>query len=133
MKPRSNKQRRTGYAAISKAAYLHDELAEFEIFREFLPNLKKALTDGKTPEELINKYKGYLTARLINDALTDPDRKNAGANGRYLLDRAEGKAAEKKHVEHRFGRLKDQELDALLVTQVKDLKKIGSGDSPDEE
>lgn len=46
----------------------------------------------------------------------EPDSKTALAAVKELLDRLEGKVTEKKEVTHAMAKLKDEELDALVLT-----------------
>jgi hypothetical protein len=101
-----------------------DDLAEFEQFRsEILPALQKDLKSGMTDEKIIQKYRAVVAARMVTHAL---DLANPGvslAATKDLMDRSLGKAVERKQVEHRLGKLPDEELDAILLTKLADAKR----------
>lgn len=111
---------------------LLDHLEAFEQFeREVLPALRQAVVNGENPSVLRKRYLTHMTARLITEALTNPDASKALAAIKEAFDREEGKATEKKDVTHRLGRLPEKELDALLLSEIddmpEDLLEDGSG------
>lgn len=99
-----------------------DELQEFEQWRdEVLPLLKGDVRKGLTPGELREKYMALLTARLISIGLTEKRASAAIVAIKDILDRVEGKAIETKEIRHKLESLPEQELDALLLTKMKDI------------
>lgn len=113
--------------ATHRAVSLSDKIADYEDFEEnILPALKKDLKSGMTPKQLREKYSSIIQARQITSALTEKDTAKAGAAAKDILDRAEGKATEKKEVTHRFSEMSDKELDAVLKSEEDDLKDMES-------
>lgn len=107
--------------AEDRAIDMVDALAEFEEFRDnMLPVLKKDLAAGMTAEQLIQKYHAYAAARNITMALTSENEGVSLAAIKDLMDRAGGKAKEKKEITHRLGELPEEEIDAILETKLKE-------------
>jgi hypothetical protein len=99
------------------------DLASFEEFKEsLLPMLARDVLDGMPPEEMREKYASLIQARLIQEAITSGDPAKATAAAKDVLDRAFGKATEKSEVKHTFENLKDEELDAILQSELQDLR-----------
>ena len=92
-----------------------DDLAVFEELRTTLiPQLRKAIESGADTEEILKIGKSAALARLVSIAVLE-----AGGNLpaiKEILDRLDGKVAEKKEV--KLGRLKDEELDALVNSKL---------------
>lgn len=121
MKVKRNRTK-TGDKAVTQKVMLYDELCEFEEFRqEILPALRADIRLGKSPKELREKYLALMTARQISIGLTNENAAVALTAIKDLQDRAEGKAVEKKVVTHQYAELKDNELDAMLLSEVDDL------------
>lgn len=116
-------RRRTGDAADTGMTSLVDALIEFEDFRStILPAIKKDLKAGLSAADLRKKYAGLVQARQITTALTSEDEGRASAAAKDIMDRAEGKATERKEVTHKYAELKDEELDAILQSEEEELK-----------
>jgi len=97
-----------------------DKLKAFDDFQEnILPALQKDLRDGMGSEELRKKYASYVQAAQLTQALTDP---KAAGERKDVLDRLEGKATEKKEISHRLEKLPEEELDALLLSELEDVE-----------
>lgn len=120
MAGRGGKNRyRSGQDEQDQAADALDAIAEFEDFRStVLPKLQQKLKDGATPEELRKFAQSYLTARQITVALTSDDESAALRAIDSLTHQNEGKPKERQEVEHRFGKLPENELDALLESKL---------------
>lgn len=116
-RPRSN---RIEYQMVSAL----DRLAEFESFEEeVLPILRKAIKDGWSAERIENdpKLKALMVARQMTIALREKDSSKALAAIKDTRDRREGKAKERLEIENKYAKLKDEELDALLASELTDL------------
>lgn len=101
------------------------DLVEFEDFKEtILPAIRKDVKSGMTAKQLREKYAALAQARLITDALMNPDAGKAAVAAKDIIDRAEGKAVERKETTHRFENMSDQELDALLASEEEDLAQM---------
>ncbi len=100
-----------------------DDLAEFEDYkREVLPKLRAMMKEGKSSEELRKFAQSYLTARQITIGLTSEDEATSLRAIDALTHQNEGKPTERQEVEHRFAKLPDQELDALLESRLKEVQ-----------
>lgn len=105
-----------------------DDLAEFEEFRAvLLPKIRGDLEKGLGAEEILKKYQSYVAARLVSIALGDADSTQAQSAAKDILNRIQGKPTENKKVEHKFEKLDDKELDAILATELDDLKVVDGG------
>lgn len=114
-------RRRTRNNELDRMVSSVDNIRDFvEIFQGLTPGLKADLKKNLSPKQLIEKHQSLLTARLLSIAVTDPDSAKSVAACRDLLDRVLGKPTEKKEMEHKFSKLSDQELDAVLVTELDD-------------
>lgn len=94
-----------------------DDLAAFDSFsQEILPWLRDALKGGLTKEEIQKhpKIQAALVARQVSMALTDKDSGKALAAIKDLRDRDEGRAVERKKIEHSMEQAPDEALDARL-------------------
>lgn len=101
---------------------LHKQLAAFEEFKtEILPALQRDVASGMNPKQLREKYAALAQARLITDALTQEDAGKAAVAAKDILDRSEGKAKEKIEHTHKYKDMKDEELDAILKSELDDL------------
>lgn len=100
-----------------------DDLAEFEEFRdEILPALRKDIKSGMSHKDMEKKYLGLAAARKITIALREPDSAKALAAIKDMQDRADGKATEHRVSTHKFEALPDNELDAVLKSEIADLE-----------
>lgn len=98
-----------------------DELSEFEKFREeILPALRKDLGSGLTAQEVYDKYQAHAAARGITIAMTSTKESSALVAIKDILDRTQGKAIERKIVAGKFDGLSDQDLRALVMTEIDD-------------
>ncbi len=104
---------------------LVDKIMRFEDFEtNILPALQKDVKAGMSTKDLRAKYASLIQARLITEALINPDAGKALVAATDILNRSEGKATEKKEVTHRFDSLSDQELDAVLESETQDLEDL---------
>lgn len=98
-----------------------DQLAMFEDFqRDMLPKLQALVKQGARTEEILEMGRALAVARLVTIAATEADSGKALAAVREILDRKEGKVTEKREVTHKMSQLKDEELDALVLTALND-------------
>lgn len=96
-----------------------DELAMFQQWKaEILPEIRAMLLNGASTKDLLNKYSRHAAARIITTAITDPDSAKALTAAKDILDRIQGKATERKEITHAMSQLSDEQLDALLLTQI---------------
>lgn len=92
-----------------------DDLSDFEQYRaEVLPRLRQMIKQGKSFEEMAKWAEAYLGARAITLALTSENEAVSNSAIKELLDRAKGKATDKREITTRFEKMSDEELEALL-------------------
>lgn len=107
----------------NRMAKMIDDLAEFEEFRETtLKAIRMDIKKGMSAKDLRAKYAAIVQGRLLTDALTTEDVSKAAFIGKDIIDRVEGKATEKKEVTHKFAEMKDEELDAILKSEIEELE-----------
>lgn len=124
----SKKRPRSNSTEQRMAANL-DRLAAFEAFEESIaPALRAKVRAGAKPEEIYALVKAHLAARQVTIALTDADPAKALAAIKDIMDRTDGKPTERKEIEHRYSKLKDQELDSLLLSELEGVE-LDEGDS----
>jgi hypothetical protein len=116
--------REVGEEAIEQEELLAD-LAAFELFREEIAPAVRAMIDAKTPaKEMYAQFESVLAARALSIALTARDPGKAFAAVKDILDRQLGKATENRVVEHKLANLKDDQLDALLESKLREAGQI---------
>jgi hypothetical protein len=99
-----------------------DELREFQEFKkEILPVLRAEIKKGTSAEELYKKFESIAAARNVMIAMTDKDSGRALSAIKDILDRTQGRAVERTTTTHKFEKLKDEELDALLKSRLKEV------------
>jgi len=119
-RPRRTPQTRN--RAEDRAIRSLDQLAEFEeLFGGMVQQLKNDIKSGMKPEQLRDKYASLVTARTINIALVDPDSGKALAAAKDVIDRHAGKPKESLETTHRLEKLPDQELEALVLSELKSI------------
>lgn len=94
-----------------------DDLALFQEMRaELLPELRRLIETKAPTKQILESARAAAVARLASLAVMDEDSKTALAAIKELLDRSEGKVTEKKEITHAMSKLKDEELDALVLS-----------------
>lgn len=121
---KSKNRKQGGNGAEARFIKALDQYREFEAFKEtVLPSIQQDLYEGKlTASELYKKYEALAAARAISIAATEEDSGKAISAIKDILDRSQGRAVEKREVNHRFENLSDEELEALVMTEETDLK-----------
>lgn len=103
----------------NKMAETLDDLAEFEQFREeILKRVRKDIIKGLTADEIRQKYAAMAAGRVLTIALTEEDSTKALAALKDVQDRAEGKAKERQEVTHKYDKVADDQLDAILMAKL---------------
>lgn len=101
-----------------------DELAAFEEYKKsILPVLRKMVTNKTPPAEIYDAVKSLAAARLGTIIATETDPVKALSAIREVLDRSEGKPKERVSHEHKLSKLKDEELDSVILSTLGDLAK----------
>lgn len=128
MRPKKYRRRQTNVQEARQVRAL-DELAAFDEFREMLlPALTADLKAGATDDQILEKYRAIATARVVSEMVLPGGAGLAAAKD--ILDRARGKAVERKEFKHQLDRLEEKDVDALLMTK---LEQLGPGDPTSEE
>ena len=96
------------------------EHALFQRWRnEVLPKLGGLVKGGATVEEIYKAFASDAAARAVTIALTSLDAGKALGAVAEILDRSGGKSIAREEIEHKYANLKDEELDALLESELK--------------
>lgn len=104
-----------------------DKLAAFEEFQAALsPKMQRMILNGSSAEEIIAETAAYAAARIATIAVTDNDSGKAFSAAKDILDRAYGKAVERKELAHKFDKLDDDALDALVISKLNEAAITGS-------
>jgi hypothetical protein len=97
-----------------------DELDDFREYKEsLLPKLRHMVETNATPEEILKTVQSMAAAKL-GTMIARTDSKQTLAAIIEVLNRTVGKPTEKVESTHKFEKLKDQELDALLESRLKE-------------
>ena len=103
---------------------LIDKLTEFAQFQQLLPSLKEAVRSGKKASEILEDMAPYAAARIAAIATTEKDPGKALSAAKDLLDRVYGKATERRENVHKFENMKEEELDALLESKLREVTEV---------
>lgn len=105
---------------------LLDSLEHLTLFQrwqqEVLPRMEACFKAGKSAEDIYKAFASDAAARAVMIATTSPDAGKAMAAIVDILNRANGKPADQVKLEHKYEKLKDDELDALVLSVVNDKK-----------
>lgn len=119
MARRSRKSPQTKNVTEDRMVRSLDRLRQYEDFcTNVLPALQRDLSAGMTPEQLRAKYASYLEARKLTVALADPDAGKALTAIKDIQDRLEGKPKERVEHHHKLEKLKDEELDSIVLSML---------------
>jgi geranylgeranyl pyrophosphate synthase len=124
--PKNKRRALSGHAVQTKVVSLLDDVIAFEEFQNsILPMLRADIKNAKlTAPDMYQKYQKLAAARGITFALREQDATKAMGAIKDILDRTQGKPKESKEIEHRLGKLPDQELDSLLVSEAAELNRL---------
>lgn len=116
-KIKSTGKQPAGNATEDRMIEAIDDLAEFDQFKaEVLPAIRKQLAAGASTKDILSTARSVAVARLAMIAVHEGDSKTALQAIKELLERTDGKVSEKKEITHQLANMKDEELDALLIT-----------------
>lgn len=114
---------KSGYPQQNNMVSAIDRLRAFEEFETLLlPQLRADLKAGLTADEIYKKYEHLAAARSVTIAMSEQDSAKALSAVKEIRDRNSGKAVEKKEVTHKLNQLPDEQLDALLLTELDDME-----------
>lgn len=123
---RSGKSRRASsqrmHGEMAHKSGLMDELAEFEELKAtIMPALIEHLKNGKSAGELRKMALAVIQAKQISNAITADKVGDSNAACKDIIDREEGRPIETKKITHRHQDLPDDQLDALILSKMKDV------------
>lgn len=95
-----------------------DEADEFREYKKsLLPKLRQMVESNTPPEEILKTVQSMAAAKL-GTMIARTDSKQTLNAIIEVLNRTVGKPTEKTESIHKFEKLKDQELDALLESRL---------------
>lgn len=99
-----------------------DEMAFYEQFKaDLLPAIQKAMLEGKQAHEITAMAQAYAAARIASIVALEPDSAKALAAAKDILDRTQGRAIERKELHHKLDKLREEEVDALLISSLSEV------------
>lgn len=108
---------------------LADKLAAVEDYHANVPaELRRLLENRATPDDILQFAASLAAARLVTE-LASSHAGTAMEAAKQILDRSQGKAVERIQQHHKFEKLDESQIDALLLSK---LKEVG-GSSEEEE
>jgi hypothetical protein len=120
-RPKSNK-------AEHRAALALDRLAAFEEYEDnVLPKLREMIQNGSSAEDIYKFAAAMAAARTVTIAIKEEDSGKALSAIKDILDREQGKAKERVQHEHKYGKLRPEEVDSLILSMT------GDEEEPEEE
>lgn len=121
-KPKSNKLPETRDHREIAMTRAIDTLSEFEEFQtDVLPVLRQLIKSKATTGEMVETARPLLVAMLTSMAFSNEDDKLRAQIAKDLIQMIDGKPTEKKEFTHKLGKLKDEEVDALLLTKLREV------------
>ncbi len=94
-----------------------DELAQFEKFKsEIAPKIRGLVQKGASAQEIMEFAQSYAAARMVSE-IFNSDSAKAMTAAKDVIDRAVGKAKERKEHTHKYDGLSDEELTALVNSE----------------
>lgn len=99
-----------------------DELDSYERYKqEIAPKMRELMERGASTEEIYKFAQSFAAARAVTIALSEVDSSKALAAVKEILDRSQGKAKERTEIEHRYSKMPENELDALLESKLREV------------
>lgn len=107
------------FSAARRADDRQKLLDEFVEWKETIhPRIRADIKKGLDPKQLREKYSPLAEARKLMIALTSTNESSALAAIKDIQDRTEGKAKERIDMTHRLAQMPDDELDALILSEL---------------
>lgn len=106
---------------LERAATIDDLALYDDLFNGALKGLKEDIARGMDAISLAKKYASLAQARIVTTALTDPDSSKALAASQDVVNRAHGKATERRELRHALAESSDSELDAIINSKMAQL------------
>lgn len=89
-----------------------------EMIQSLPKQLRQAIIDGSAPEQIYKDNLPIAAARIVAIAATERNPSVALAAAKDILDRVQGKAVERKLVKHQLEDVPDDQLDAILISEL---------------
>lgn len=106
-----------------------DDLSDFEAYKkEIAPKIRQLLQKGASAQEIMEFAQSYAAARMVSLVWSE-DSGKAMVAAKDVIDRAVGKAKERQEHNHKFEKLKDEELDSILLSKLKGHEDLTDDDS----
>jgi hypothetical protein len=109
-----------------KSSRLQETLDDLEAFNKWkkgvLPKLEEVVAAAKTPDDIYKAFANDAAARAVMIAITSRDAGKAMSAITEILNRSQGKPVEQIQLDHKYEKLRDEELDALVLSVVNDGK-----------
>lgn len=118
---RSYYSTRKSGAELERASSIDDLALYDNLFAGALRGLKEDIAKGMDAISLAKKYAALAQARIVTTALTDEDSGKALAASQDIINRAHGKAVEKKEIKHAMADASDAELDAIIESKMREV------------
>lgn len=104
-----------------------DELMNFYEFWQTAPETVRAqVRAGQSADEILRAHSALAAARIVAIAATAENVTTALSASKDVIDRAQGRATEKKEITHKYENMTDEELNSLLLSHGEDLKDLTS-------
>lgn len=109
-----------------------DKLSQYDEWVQLLPkDLQRDFLSGMSAQDLYAKYANAAALRAIHIALTEDPSKALTAI-KDIIDRDQGKAIERKQMHHVLDEVEDQQLDALIASELETLTEMDDPSEPED-
>lgn len=126
----AKKKSRQGEYAARRMNRLADKLAAVEDYTENVPAALRRLLENKaSPQDILEFAASLAAARMVTE-LGGTDAGRAITVAKDILDRTQGKAKETVTTTHKFDKLDDAQIDALIHSKLREAAVI-EGESED--
>lgn len=106
---------------LSRAGTIDDLALYDDLFNGALKGLKEDIARGMDAISLAKKYAALAQARIVTTALTEQDSGKALAASQDIVNRAHGRATERRELRHALAESSDSELDAIINSKMAQL------------
>lgn len=125
----AKKKNRSGEYAARRQERLASKLAAVEDYTANVPAALRRLLENKaSPQDILEFASSLAAARMVTE-LGGTDAARAITVAKDILDRTQGKAKESVAIAHKFEKLDEAQLDAIILSQ---FKEVGGADGESE-
>ena len=129
----AKKKNRTGEYAARRQERLADKLAAVEDYTQNVPAALRRLLENKaSPQDILDFAASLAAARMVTE-LGGTDAARAITVAKDILDRTQGKAKESVTTTHKFDKLDDAQIDALIHSKLREASIAGGTDDGESE